>query len=238
MTRLKLSMTALALVAFGSLACISVAGAQSKLEITPFAGYYIASDIYNSYGAPGSGNVGSGNVGLENSFMWGGRLTASSPRGGVEFAYTRTGSDVKLSSLQSGQQKTKVGRIDIDNYDLNFLGYQPSGNPRVTPFGLIGFGWAVTHPSIDSDVLANPPAGVTPKTPESNTLFNFNFGLGTKIEMSPKLALRIEGRWRVTDTAITTSSGVWCDGWGYCYSYASDWYNSGELIGGITYALR
>jgi opacity protein-like surface antigen len=237
MTRLKLSLTALALVAAGSLACISVAGAQTKLEVTPFAGYYIASDIYNSF-ATGSTPNGSGNVALENSFMYGGRLTFSSPRGGLEFAYTRTGSDVKLNSLLSGQQHAKVGRIDIDNWDINFLGYQPSGNPRVTPFGLIGFGWAVTHPTIDSDVLANPPVGVTPKTPPSNTLFNFNFGLGTKIEMSSKLALRIEGRWRVTDTAITTSSGIWCDGWGYCYSYASDWYNSGELIGGITYALR
>jgi len=229
MTRLKPSLTALALVAAGSLACISVAGAQSKLELTPFAGYYIASDIYNSYGTTGTSNVE-----LENSFMWGGRLTASSPRGGIEFAYTRTGSDVKIKTLQSGQQHAKIGRLDIDNYDINFLGYQPSGNPRVTPFGEIGFGWAVTHPNIDSDVVT----GANAKTPKSNTLFNFNFGLGTKIEMNEKLGLRLEGRWRVTDTAITTSSGVWCDGWGYCYSYASDWYNSGELIGGITYALR
>jgi len=232
MTRLRLSLTALAVVA-GSLACISVAGAQTKLELTPFAGYYIASDIYNSYGATGQSNVE-----LENSFMWGGRLTFSSPRGGMEFAYTRTGSDAKINSLQLNQQHAKIGRLDLDNYDINFLGYQPSGNPRVTPFGLIGFGWAVTHPSIDSDVFTSVVPGATPKNPKSNTLFNFNFGLGTKIEMSPKLALRLEGRWRVMDTAITTSSGVWCDGWGYCYTYASDWYNSGELIGGITYALR
>ena len=229
MSRLKLSTTALVLAAAGSLACISVAGAQMKLEITPFAGYYIASDLYNSFATTGTSNVQ-----LENSFMWGGRLTASSPRGGFEFAYTRTGSDIKINSLQLNQQHANIGRLDLDNYDLNFLGYQPSGNPRVTPFGLIGFGWAVTHPNIDADVVA----GAGGRSPKSNTLFNFNFGLGTKIEMSEKLGLRLEGRWRVTDTAITTSSGVWCDGWGYCYSYASDWYNSGELIGGITYALR
>ena len=89
----------------------------------------------------------------------------------------------------------------------------------------------VTNPDIDSDFVA----GVQP---ESNTLFNFNFGLGAKIEMSEKLGMRLEGRWRVTDTAITTSSGIWCDPYGYCYSYASDWYNSGELIGGLSYSFR
>jgi opacity protein-like surface antigen len=226
MFRPKSIMTALALVAAGSLASLSVASAQSQIEINPFAGYYIASDLYNGYGANSTSHVG-----LDNSFMWGGRLTFSSTRGGVEFAYTRTGSDVKIKNGLANDPLSKVGRIDLDNYDINFLGYQPSGNPRVTPFGLLGFGWAVTHPSLDSGVLKNGNL-------KSNTLFNFNFGLGTKIQMSPKIGLRLEGRWRVTDTALTTSSGIWCDPYGYCYSYASSWYNSGELIGGITYALR
>jgi len=230
MSRLKLTWIALALTAAGSLACISVAGAQSKLEINGFAGYNIASDIYNGYG--GVGNTTS-HVGLDNSLLYGGRLTASSPRGGFEFAYSRTGSDVTIQDPQPGQPRSNIGHVDVDMYDLNFLGYQPSGNPRVTPFGLIGFGWSVTHPTIDPDFIAT-----TKKNPESNTLFNFNFALGAKVEMSPKVGLRLEARWRVTDTAITTSSGIWCDPYGYCYSYASDWYNSGELIGGITYALR
>jgi len=229
MFRPKSIMTVLALAAAASLVCVAVAGAQTKLEINPFAGYYIASDIYNGYSSSGSGNVE-----LKNSFMYGGRLTWSSPRGGLELAYTRTGSDVSLHKVLAGQPNGDVGRLNIDNYDINFLGYQPSGNPRVSPFGLIGFGWAQTHPEINNSFAV----GGSARTPKSETLFNFNFGIGTKIEMSEKLGLRIEGRWRVTDTAITTSSGIWCDPYGYCYSYASDWYNSGELIGGITYALR
>ena len=229
MSRLKAIFTALALAAAASLACVAVASAQQpRMEITPFAGYYIASDLYNSFGSATGTHVE-----LTNSFMWGARLTASTHKGGLEFAYTRTGSDVKLQDVLAGQPRSKVGRIDIDNYDINFLGYQPSGNPRVTPFGLIGFGWAVTHPEIEPAFISSAT-----RNPESNTLFNFNFGLGAKIEMSPKVALRLEGRWRVTDTGITTSSGIWCDPYGYCYSYASDWYNSGELIGGITYAFK
>ncbi len=236
MSRLKVTWITLALTAAGSLAGISVAGAQMKLELNPFAGYYIASDLYNGYGA----SVKSGQVGLENSFMWGGRLTASSTRGGFELSYTRTGSEVKLKngtlppiSGKPPMTTDKVGRVDFDNYSIDFLGYQPSGNPRVTPFGLIGFGWMVSHPSVDNTFIQQTNVNIA-----SHTLFNFDFGLGTKIAMSEKVGLRIEGRWRVTDTALTTSSGIWCDPYGYCYNYSSDWYNSGELIGGITYALR
>jgi hypothetical protein len=224
MSRVKAT---LALLALASLGWTSLAGAQTKIELNPFAGYYVASDIYNTF----AGTNGS-NVELTNGLMWGGRLTASTPRGGIEFSYTRTGSDIKIHQQLPGQLTSDFGHIDFDNYDMNFLGYSPTGG-RATPFGLIGFGWAVTHPDIDAGVLA----GAGARQPKSNTLFNFNFGLGTKIEMSPKIGLRLEGRWRVTDTKLTTSSGIWCDAWGYCYSYASDWYNSGEFIGGITYAL-
>jgi opacity protein-like surface antigen len=87
-------------------------------------------------------------------------------------------------------------------------------------------------------VDANVIDAAEPTEIEGKTLFNFNFAVGVKYELSPKLATRFEARWRVTDTAITTESGVWCDPWGYCYSYASDWYNSGEFIGGLSYSFR
>jgi len=208
---------------------VPAADAQSRVEITPFVGYYIASDLYSSYG----GSVAPTSVGLDNSVMYGGRLTASNERGGIEFAYTRSGSDVNLDRTLSGQPRSKVGRLDIDSYDLNFIGYQRTSNPRMFPFGSIGFGWSQTHPEIDSEFL-----DVASAQPEGKTLFNFNFAIGLKYEMSPKLSTRIEGRWRVTDTNITTDSGVWCDPYGYCYGYASSWYNSGELIFGLSYAIR
>ena len=228
MSHLKRSLAVLAVGAAFALATVSVAGAQMKVEVTPFAGYNIASDIYNGY----STNGGSGNIELQNGLLYGGRLTFSSPRGGFELAWTHTSSEVSSEGLLQNQPRSKWGTLGADMFDINFLGYQPSGNARVTPFGLIGFGWTVTNPDISSDFVA------AARNPEGNTLFNFNFGLGAKIEMSEKIGLRLEGRWRVTDTAITTSSGIWCDPWGYCYSYASDWYNSGELIGGLSYAFR
>jgi hypothetical protein len=218
-----------AIVSAAGIMLASTGNAQMKVEITPFAGYYIASDLYTSYATAGGQT---GQVELTNSALYGGRLTMGSDRGAIEFAYTRAGSDVKIQRALSGQPRQDIGRMDIDGFDLNFIGYQRVANPRVYPFGSIGFGWSVTHPTVDSDFVT---AGVQP---EGRTLFNFNFAVGVKYELSPKLSTRIEGRWRVTDTNITTDAGVWCDPWGYCYSYASDWYNSGELIGGLSYSFR
>lgn len=204
-----------------------VASAQMQWEFTPFAGYYIASDLYNAYSPTGPGQA---RVGLTDSFLWGGRLTGTRGHAGLEFAYTRTGSDVQLENLLAGQPRKDVGRINIDSFDLNFLGFQQTGNPNVLPFGEIGLGFSVLHPKIDDDALLGGTA-----EPESRTRFNFNFGLGTKILVSERIGLRFEGRWRVTDTNVTTGSTTWCDAWGYCYSYSTDWYNSGELIGGLSY---
>jgi opacity protein-like surface antigen len=208
----------------------SGASAQVKWDITPFVGYYIASDLYNSYS---STNPGSSGVELTNSFAWGGRLTAINRRGAIEFAYTRAGSDIKLNQTLGAQPRGTIGRLDLDTYDINFIGYEPTGNPKVTPFGVIGIGWTITHPSIDSDFQI----GSGPKA-ESNTLFNFNFGLGVRIAMNEKIATRFEGRWRVTDTNLETSSGLWCDPYGYCYSYSSQWYDAGELEAGISYSFK
>jgi opacity protein-like surface antigen len=216
-----------ALVALCALALAPRASAQPSWELTPFAGYYLASDIYNSYYTSGAGTT---NVGLTNSFLFGGRLTRNLGAMGVELAYTRTGSDVELNNVLVGQPRAHLGKIDIDTFDLNFLGYQHTNNPNVLPFGEVGLGFSVVHPKIDQDfVLASTPE------PDSRTNFQFNFGLGTKIAISEQIGARIEGRWRITDTNFNTSSGLWCDPWGYCYNYASSWYNSGELIGGLSY---
>ena len=212
--------------------CASSASAQVKWDITPFAGYYIASDLFNTYPNGGSGSGQSG-VELTNSFAWGGRLTMINRRGALEFAYTRAGSDMKIKQQLVGQPTGKIGRLDLDTYDINFIGYEPTGDPKVTPFGVIGIGWTVTHPSIDNGfVLPNS------KTLSSNTLFNFNFGLGVRVAMNEKIAARFEGRWRVTDTNLQTSSGLWCDPYGYCYSYSSNWYDSGELEAGLSYTFK
>jgi opacity protein-like surface antigen len=218
-----------------AIACASAvpAGAQgsygssggSKAELTLFNGYYIASDLYTSIVDGASAQIG-----LENSYMWGAKLGLNpNERVGLEFAYTRAGSNLTYTNSISGlDPDTELGRLDLNSYDLNFLFYQDTPNPRAKGFFVLGFGWTQTSPDI------KPELG---KTIDSNSLFNWNFGLGAKVDLTEKLALRLEGRWRVTDTAVTTSAGVYCDYWGYCYSYSSDWYDSGELTAGLTYKI-
>jgi hypothetical protein len=231
MRHLKSAGVVLAATLAAAVVCASTASAQVKWDITPFAGYYIASDLFDTYPYDNAG-TGTSGVELTNSFAWGGRLTAINRRGALEFAYTRTGSDLKIKQPLAGQTRSTFGRLDIDNYDINFIGYEPTGNPKVTPFGVIGFGWSVTHPNIDTDFLKGSAQ------PDGNSLFNFNFGLGVRVAMNEKIATRFEGRWRVTSTNLETSSGMWCDPFGYCYSYSSNWYDAGELEAGISYSFR
>jgi opacity protein-like surface antigen len=221
----KLRNAALALTLALSCAGSAPASAGGGAELTVFNGYYIASDLYTY-----AGSVAGTTIGLENSYMYGARLGMEpNPRLGVEFVWTHAGSDLNIQNPPSGWPADwDAGRLNLNTYGLDFNFYQPTTNPKAKGYFTLGFGWTVTDPDIQS-----PSGG----TPESNSLFNWNFGAGAKVDMNEKLALRLEGRWRVTDTAITTSSGVYCDYWGYCYSYASDWYSSGELTAGLTYKL-
>ena len=215
-----------------TLACVFAArpaSAQyygSHFELTPFAGYYIAQDLYTVSGsATGNGST----IGLNNSFEYGGRLGFyPKPYGGLEFSYTRSGSDVEIKqAINNPDHPTDFGRINYDRFDINFVGRQSSvTNDKVQGFGTIGFGWTTTRP----DLQLRPGTSF-----DSNTLFGWNFGLGCNINTSEKVAVRLEGRWQLTDTNITTGNYVYCDYWGYCYGYSSDTYSSGDLTMGLTY---
>lgn len=200
-------------------------------EIGVFGGYYIASDLYDV--TSGVGGVGS-TIGLDNSFMWGARLGMSPNRNlGVELVYTRAGSDVSVNKSTNGYNPQSLGHVNLNSGDMNFLFKQPSlGNPRATGFFELGFGWTWTDPSGVQSSAIPGQASLS-----SKTLFNWNFGLGAMMDINEKIALRLDGRWRITDTHVSTSSGVYCDYWGYCYGYSSDLYNSGELTAGLTYKL-
>jgi hypothetical protein len=225
-------------VAIGSLVALAVTGAVrpaaaqdtyhygTQWELTGFGGYLIAQDIYTVTSGGGDGST----IGFENSTMYGGRIGVFPTRyGGVEFQYMKSGSDITTRTSYPGYTPGgDLGRIDYDSYDINFVARQQNlANPRVTGFGTIGFGWTQTHPKLNG-----------PVTVGSNSLFGINFGLGAKVNMSPALSLVLQGRWKITQTNLTTGSYNYCDYWGYCYGYTSNAYDSGELTAGLTYNLR
>ena len=223
----------LAALALGATLLAPAAGAQNYARTTTlsvFGGYNVASDLFESE----YNSINSATLELTNAFMWGGRLTRfTNEYSAVEFAYTRNSTDLKVHNYGAALPSDfNAGRMTSDQYDLNFLASQPSINPNLWPYFTLGFGWTLTHPEVNAQNASAQPIEV-----DGNSLFAFNFGIGTLVNMNEKMSLRLDARWRVTDTHITTSSGYYCDYWGYCWSYASDWYNSGEFTGGITYRL-
>jgi len=240
---LRMSRAIFAITALAVVASVAVANAQQRSsgyysyskpgpELGVFGGYYIASDLYNVTSA-GIGGAGS-QIGLANSFMWGARLGMSASRNfSYELVYTRTGSNVSINKTLNGYNPQSVGRLNGNSGDLDFLFRQPSlGNPQVTGFFELGFGWTWTDPS-----GITSPVSPSQKAIKPETLFNWNFALGGIYDINPKFALRLDARWRITDTHVSTSTGTWCDYYGYCYAYSSSLYNTGELTAGLTYKL-
>jgi hypothetical protein len=232
--RSVVQLCAAAAIALAMIAVAPAARAEpygGAMAIGAFGGYNVASDIYNNLN-------GTGSLEFKNGFMWGGRLTKfTNNYSAAEFSYTRNGSDLqaRTSVVGSAVPNFDAGKVTMDEYDLNFLVSSPAPDPKMWPYFILGFGWTVTHPDIQG-----PPAGAPPGqsvSVSSKSLFAFNFGIGTMIQMNPKMAARLDARWRVTDTNISTSSGVYCDYWGYCWGYSSSWYNSGEFTAGLEYRL-
>src|SRR5215831_2717568 len=152
---------------------------QPNLELTIFDGYYIASDLYTGYS-----NVSSGHIGLENSNEWGGRIGINPRPGfGFEFAYTKIGSDIKIHNSPGAFLPSNLGRLDGDEYDFNFVFSQPIPyQTRASGFFTLGLGWTQTHPHINAPVNTSF---------DGNSLFAWNFGLGTKIALNEKFLLRL-----------------------------------------------
>ena len=219
-----------AAVALALIAVAPAAHAQARshsLAIGAFGGYNLASDIYNDLNGTNS------SLELHNGFEWGGRVTFfNNEYSAFELAYTRNGSDMEINSFGGViPNGFDAGRLNLDQFDLNWLISRPTSNSKMWPYFTMGVGMTNTHPEVNA---LNPNTN-QPIDADGNSLFAFNLGIGTMIDMSPKIGLRLDARWRVTDTNITTDAGVYCDYWGYCWSYASDWYDSGEFTAGLTY---
>ena len=193
---------------------------RKKIEITPFGGWYIASDLYTAANAQ---------IGINNSVIYGGRLGIfPNDRLGIEGSYGRAASDLTIKSYSVlFPSSTPLGKLTTEQWDGNFVFTQRRmGNPHATGFFTIGFG--ATTFKVDTRAAS----GST-----SNTHFAWNLGIGSKYDLSEKVALRIDGRYRAADTNRNTSSGVYCDFYGFCYSYSSSWYSSGEISAGLAYKL-
>ena len=187
---------------------------QQRFQLYAIGGGYFGSDLY-------VGTTAANKVELSDSWTYGGRLVYfSNPRFGLELSYARAVSNVKTSidTIPFGEP-TDRGNIGIDQIDISgiYAGYQGPASGYLS----IGLGSSIISPHIGN---ANT---------SSSGRFAWNIGIGGMFQIGESMIARIDGRYRGTSTNHSTGSSSWCDGFGYCYGYASWVYWSGEVTAGL-----
>lgn len=190
---------------------------KGAAELTLYGGAYFGGDIYT-----GVNGLSSRDVNVDDDWSYGARLAyVFSSSIGLEAGYGRSESGIQLGA-GAGQPPSNLGELTENRYELNFNFYTNPGPVQ----GYFTLGGGATNFSVTFE------NNVT----QSDTRFTSNIGLGIKMATSPKVALRVDGRWRYTDTNVG-GDAYYCDFYGYCYSYDDSYYGSGEVTGGLTYTL-
>jgi opacity protein-like surface antigen len=195
---------------------------RGSTELTLYGGGYFGGTVY-----AGTSGAIARDVSVGDDWTYGARLGYVFNRTmGLELGYGRSTSELKVED-GGGFQATKIGDLTEDRYELNLNFYL---SPATTAF-FFTLGAGATHFGADLDDGSGNPESA------SDTRFTSNLGLGLQYAANEKMALRIDGRWRYTDTN-TGSSEVYCDVYGYCYGYDNSSYSSAEVTAGLTYKLR
>jgi hypothetical protein len=196
---------------------------RASTELTLYGGGYFGGDIYS-----GSYSGLSRSVNVDDDWAYGGRLAyVFNGTVGLELGYGRSDAAMTLGA-GAGLLPTQLGRLTENRYELNLNLYTNPGPVR----GYFTLGGGAT----DFSATFNGNLPVTGAATASDTRFTSNIGLGIMFSKNEHVALRIDGRWRYTDTNVGGNS-YYCDFYGYCYTYDNSYYGSAEFTGGLTFAL-
>jgi len=190
------------------------AAQRQRFQLYAIGGGYFATDLY-------VGTNVTNKVQLGDSWMYGGRFVYfPQQQFGVELSYARAVSGVKTSNdtLPFGELDDR-GDIGVDQIDISGI-YASRQGPR-SGYLSIGLGTTIISPNI-----ANASTS-------SSGRFAWNIGIGGMFQIGQSMVARLDGRYRGTSTNHSTGSSSWCDGFGYCYGYASWVYWSGEVTAGL-----
>ncbi len=191
-------------------------------EISGFGGGYFGGTLY-----AGSTAIFNRDVHLGTAPTYGARLGYNVNRYfGLEAAWAEAKPDIHGpgSDVLFGQN-VKLGTMTSDVVEGNFIFNITHG--RIVPYLTLGAGAMIFTPHV---------AGFSSS---SDTRFVGNFGGGVKMWVTPRLAVRIDGRYRSAyisggDQYYYDNDGCYH---GCYYYYGSNWYGSGEVTGGLTYAF-
>jgi hypothetical protein len=209
--RITVAAAGAVMAAFLVAAPASAQNVPNTWEATVLGGGEFGNQIYQGH---------STTVDVATAFTYGLRLGYNINRAfEVEVGWNGASSDLNATAYGHGGQNGKIGTLRQNIYEASGLWHW--GSRRANGYIGMGFGAITFSPDI-SGVNAS-----------ASTKFTMSFVAGGKFSLSPRVALRVEGRLRTSDTGQQTSTGGWCDYYYGCYYYSTNWYNSGELSGGL-----
>lgn len=211
-----------AAAAFGLAGPLAAQDRTGTTELTGFGGGYFGGTL-----SAGSNTLFTRDVKIASAPTYGARLGYNINRVfELEAAWSQAKPDITGpgSDVLFGQGM-KLGTLTSNVVEGNFV--FNIGRGRVIPYLTVGAGAMIFSASVPGIPAA------------SDTRFVGNFGGGLKMFMTPNLAIRVDGRYR--SAYISGSDGYYSDSGGCShgcyYSWGSNWYRSGEVTGGLTYAF-
>jgi opacity protein-like surface antigen len=207
----SISLTCLVIAAAGLLAApLAAQDRTGTWEITPFAGGHFGGRL-----DAGSNALFARDVDLGTAPTYGVRLGFNVNRWfGMEFGWSHAKPDIRAigGDVLFGQGQ-KLGEMTHNVFEGNAVFNMARG--QFIPYLTLGAG-AMTF---DAWVPDTPSA--------TDTRFVASFGGGVKMFVTPRVALRIDGRYR--SAYINNNDNFHRNG--------SNWYGSGEVTGGLTFAF-
>lgn len=205
------------------------AAAQDRagtFEISPFAGGYFGGRLYGETvvtTAPGSTTTLSF-LEPDDDLTYGVRLAYNVTRHfAFEFDWTSARTDLETPDrFAAGMRHQRVGRLRQNVYEGNML-FNFGRRRAVGYFGL-GAGAATLD---RTDATLDEP---------TRTRLTANVSAGAKFFFTPRVGLRLDGRYRVIDQQSGADRNR-CDRDRYCSDRYDRWTYNGELTGGLVFAF-
>lgn len=228
---MRRSVLFLALVC-GIFALALPASAQDRAgtwEISPFAGGYLGGRLYGttttvlSTAAPGVTPVTFNFLEPDDDLAYGARLAYNVTRHfGLEVDWSAARTDLRTPGVFGVFPRHEtVGRLRQNVYEAN--GLFNFGRRRVVGYIGIGGGAAVLDREISGLDLP------------TTTRFTANVSVGGKFFFTPRVGLRIDGRYRAIDLR-SDRDGFDCDNDRFCRD-RRNWSYNGEVTGGLVFAF-
>ncbi len=195
-------------------------------EISPFAGGYFGGRLYGNTVVTTTPGTTATFAFLEpaDDLTYGVRLAYNVTRHfAFEFDWTSARADLRTPNQPGvSPRNLRVGRLRQNAYEANML-FNFGKRRAVGYFGL-GAG-AATLDRTDATI-----------EPAERTLFTANISAGAKFFFTPRVGLRLDGRYRALDQQ-SDSDRRGCDRDGFCSDRLNRWSYNGELTGGLVFAF-